>query len=166
MLKQHANLILAMTNYNKGDALRIQHSIKVHDLAATIGTLENLDEHTQFILETAAILHDVGIRKSIEKFGNYTWKSQEEEGPDIAERLMREAGNYTEEEIQRVKFLIAHHHTYENINGPDYQILLEADFLVNLFESKNREKYEAIVKRGLFKTETGKRLLSDMFGIS
>lgn len=164
MLLQYAKLILAMTNYNKGDALRIQHSLKVHNLAAAIATLEELDEHDQFILETAAILHDTGIRASIKKFGSYTWKSQEEEGPYEAEKLMREIGNYTEEEINRVKFLIAHHHTY-NINDPALQILIEADLLVNLFESKNREKYEAIIKQNFFKTSTGKRFLHDMFKI-
>lgn len=35
---------------------------------------------------------------------------------------------------ERVQYLIAHHHTYGNINEMDYQILVEADFLVNIME--------------------------------
>jgi hypothetical protein len=36
--------------------------------------------------------------------------------------------------IDRVCWLIAHHHTYTNIKEIDYQILVEADFLVNFYE--------------------------------
>ena len=37
MDEKHAKLIAAMVHYDKGDAKRIQHFLKVHDLAATIG---------------------------------------------------------------------------------------------------------------------------------
>ena len=33
---------------------------------------------------------------------------------------------------ERVAYLIGHHHTYDKIEGMDYQILVEADFLVNI----------------------------------
>lgn len=163
MLTQHAKLIEAMTHYDKGDTARIQHFIKVHDLSAVIGTLEGLDGETQFILETAAILHDIGIHRSEEKYGFSTGRYQEQEGPDEAEKLMRELSGYTDAQIERVKYLIAHHHTYTDINGLDYQILVEADFLVNLFEHKS--KYDAIMaaQKNIFRTATGIRLLNDMF---
>ena len=35
---------------------------------------------------------------------------------------------------KRVQYLIAHHHTYDHVDGIDYQILIEADFLVNIME--------------------------------
>ena len=35
---------------------------------------------------------------------------------------------------ERVAYLIGHHHTYDKIEGMDYQILVEADFLVNINE--------------------------------
>ena len=31
----------------------------------------------------------------------------------------------------RIAFLISHHHTIDQIDGMDYQILIEADYLVN-----------------------------------
>lgn len=158
---QHAKLIEAMISYESGNTARIQHFLKVHELANIIGTLESLDDHTQFILETTAILHDIGIHKSIEKFGSYTWKTQESEGPAEAERLLLESGSYSQEVIERVKYLIAHHHTYNNVNGSDYQILLEADILVNLHESNNKHKYEALTH--VFRTQTGKKFLHDMY---
>ena len=153
---------MAMVRYYRGDTARIRHFIQVHDLASVIGMSEGLDEYTQFVLETAAILHDIGIKKSVEKYGSYTWKTQEEEGPAEAEALMREAGGCTEEQIERVKYLISRHHTYDNIEGMDYQILLEADFLVNLFESSHKEKYKALAPK-VFKTATGISLLNDMY---
>ena len=55
MNNRHAELIRAMVDYDRGDPMRIHHFLKVHDLAAAIGTLEGLDPETQFILETAAI---------------------------------------------------------------------------------------------------------------
>ena len=69
MNRKHAKLIAAMTEYDKGDARRIHHFLKVHNLAATIGTLEGLEAETQDILESAAILHDIGIHVSEHKYG-------------------------------------------------------------------------------------------------
>lgn len=52
-----------------GDARRIQHFIKVHALAQLIGRQEQLNERTQFILEAAALTHDIGIKNGEAKFG-------------------------------------------------------------------------------------------------
>ena len=163
MLKQHAMLIKAMAEHDKGDAKRIQHFIKVHDLAAVIGTLEGLDEETLFILETAAIVHDIGIHAAEAKYGTSAGPYQEKEGIGEADTLLRALGGYTDEQIERGKYLVGHHHTYTSIDGIDYQILIEADFLVNLYENESR--YAAIISAQdrIFKTETGIKLLRDMF---
>ncbi len=163
MNKQHAALIVAMTAYDQGDPERIQHFVKVHNFCSVIGTLEGLDEETMFILETAAIVHDIGIRNSEIKYNSSAGKYQEIEGPPEAEKLLRSLGGYSDAVIGRVKYLVGHHHTYTDISGMDYQILIEADFLVNMYE--NHEKYAAIltVENRIFKTRTGMKLLSDMF---
>ena len=57
-------LALAMIDYNNGDPKRIQHTTKVHAYASMIGKCEELDEDTLFILESAALVHDIGIRAS------------------------------------------------------------------------------------------------------
>lgn len=64
---------------------------------------------------------------------------------------------------ERVQYLIAHHHTYNNIDGIDYQILVEADFLVNMYED-NLSK-EAVLKAydSIFRTEYGKKICKDMY---
>lgn len=157
-------LILKMIEYDNGDPKRIQHFMKVHDFSRTIGQLEKIPPEQLFILETAAVVHDIGIRVCEEKYGSCEGKLQEQEGPAIAEAMLSELG-YERHVIDRVCYLVGHHHTYTGIDGLDYQILVEADFLVNLFEdavpSENIKKaYERI-----FKTESGRRICREMFGI-
>ena len=162
---QHAKLIQAMVSYDRGDAMRIQHFMKVHDFAATIGRLENLDEKTLFILETAAIIHDIGIHLSEKKYGSSDGKHQEHEGPAEAEKLLYEVGGYTQEQIERVCWLIAHHHTYNNIVGKDYQILVEADFLVNIYEDHLNKTAVENVRCKIFKTSSGISLLNHIYAL-
>lgn len=74
-------LVCAMTDYYAGDAKRIQHFIKVRGFAATIGRLEGLDKEVLFVLETAALVHDIGIKVCERKYGSCNGKLQELEGP-------------------------------------------------------------------------------------
>ena len=163
MKQEHAVLLKAMIDYDKGDTKRIQHLVKVHDFASAIATLEGVDNETMFILETAAILHDIGIHASEKMYGNCSGKHQEELSPGEARKLLNEIGNYTDAQIDRVCFLIGHHHTYKDIEGIDYQILVEADFLVNIYEDELPAENIRIIKQRIFRTPTGIRLLEDMY---
>lgn len=127
-------LMRAMVSYDHSDVPRIQHFVKVHDFAATIGVAEHLDEETLFILEAAAILHDIGIHPAEAKYGNSNGKAQEELGPGEARKLLLEVGGFTAAQIERICWLIGHHHTYTHVTAIDHRILLEADFLVNSYE--------------------------------
>ncbi|MCH3995181.1 MAG: HD domain-containing protein [Prevotella sp.] len=160
---QHAQLIAAMIDYDQGDPVRIQHFMKVHNFAAAIGTLEGIDAETQFVLETAAIVHDIGIHMAEKKYGSSNGKFQEKEGPAEAQKLLNEIGGYTPEQINRVMFLIGHHHTYNHITGIDYQILVEADFLVNILEDQLGISAAESIKEKIFKTKTGIRFLEKQF---
>lgn len=163
MNKQHATLIAAMVRYDQGDPKRIQHFLKVHSFAATIGMLEGLDTDTLFILETAAIVHDIGIHMAEEKYHSAAGKYQEMEGPAEARKLLNAVGGYTPGQIERVCWLVGHHHHYADIQGADYQILVEADFLVNMYEDSMSTTYISNVERTVFKTATGRQLLENMF---
>lgn len=159
-------LALAMIGYDNGDPKRIQHTTKVHAYAALIGAEEGLDEATLFVLESAALVHDIGIRASEKKFGHQNGKLQEQEGPAVARELLSQLGSYTELQIDRICWLVAHHHTYHASEEMDYQILIEADFLVNLYE--DNEPMEAIraVRKNIFRTASGIKMLDTMFGLS
>ncbi len=147
-----------------GDAKRIQHFCKVHSYAKLIAEMEDVDAKTQFILETAALTHDIGIHLCEEKYGNSNGKLQEKEGPAIAENLLSDL-EFSKEVSERVQYLIAHHHTYNNIDGIDYQILVEADFLVNMYEDELSEEAIQNAYRNIFRTEAGKKICREMYGV-
>ncbi len=157
------SIILKMMEIDKGDPARIQHFIKVYQFAHTIGMQEGLDAATMRILDTAAILHDIAIVPVEKKLGYCNGKLQEEEGPAYARALLEEVGSFSINEIDRICYLIGHHHTYTDVDGLDYRILLEADFLVNAFEEGLKE--EAILKGEelIFQTTCGKKMLHLMF---
>ena len=77
MEEKLCSLMLAMIDYNSGDAKRIQHFIKVHAFAKLIGIEEGLDVETQYVLEAAALTHDIGIKNSEKKYGTCSGKQQE-----------------------------------------------------------------------------------------
>lgn len=162
MDEQDRKLIEKMIEYYAGDPKRVQHFLKVYEFAKLIGESESLDTETMYILRTTAIVHDIGIKISEEKYGSSNGKYQEKEGPAEAEPMLLALG-YDEALIDRVLFLIAHHHTYNEIEGLDYQILVEADFLVNLFEDGSSRETAEKVQKNIFKTKTGAKYLSNLF---
>lgn len=161
--QQLDDLFMDMITYYDGDPKRIQHFTKVHSYARLIGIGEELDDASLFILEAAAYTHDIGIRVAEEKYGRCDGKLQEQEGPIIAQKMLSQLGfeNYI---VERICFLIGHHHTYDNIDGLDYQILVEADFLVNLYEDDAGNRAIDKAYKRIFKTETGKKIFRLMFG--
>lgn len=159
-----AQLLGAMITYYKGDARRIQHFIKVHDLSRTIGTLEGLDKDTLFVLEAAAAVHDIGIHLCELKYGKCDGKLQEQEGPALAGDMMRVLG-FEDKVIERVCWLVGHHHTYDNIESLDHQILVEADFLVNLYDDSVSADGIKSAYKNIFVTETGRLFCRKMFDL-
>ena len=165
-MKKIEQLALAMIDYNNGDPMRIQHTTKVYAYASLIGRCEGLDEEMQFILESAALVHDIGIRACERKYGYQNGKLQEQEGPEVARELLTRLGGYTDQQIERICWLVAHHHTYHLCDDMEYQILIEADFLVNLYEDNESPKAIEAVRRNIFRTKSGTRMIETMFGIN
>ena len=155
---------LAMIQLYKGDAKRIQHFCKVHSYAKLIAETENVDKKCLFTIEAAALTHDIGIHFCEEKYGSCSGKLQEKEGPAVAETMLTEVG-YPGDAIRRICYLVGHHHTYSGIDGLDYRILVEADFLVNLFENESSRHAMRNADEKVFETETGKRILHEMFAL-
>ena len=151
-----------MVEYDHGDARRIQHFVKVHDFAATIASEECVDPAIAYVLEAAAIVHDIGIHNSERKYGDCNGRHQEIEGPPEAEKLLKHVGGFSDEQIDRVSWLVGHHHTYHPVEGIDHQILLEADFLVNVFEDGMSNEAAARFRDNVFKTQSGLFLLNRM----
>lgn len=157
-------LYIEMIKLYQGDAKRIHHFTKVNAYGKLIAELEQVSPETYFIIDAATLTHDIGIHTCEEKYGNCNGKLQEQEGPELAKELLGKIG-VNEEISKRVQYLIGHHHTYNNIDGIDYQILVEADFLVNLYEDGASKEAVETAYNKIFKTEAGKKICREMFGI-
>lgn len=153
-----------MMAHDQGSAKRIQHFLKVHRFAQLIGRGEQLDEHTQFVLECAALVHDIGIGPCKEKYGRCNGTLQEKEGPAYARALLEEF-QLPQEDVERICYLVAHHHSYDQIQGMDYQILVEADFLVNFYEDNMEPETVRETMYRIFRTKTGQTLCRVTFGL-
>lgn len=151
-----------MIKYYAGDVRRINHFLKVHAFAKQIGELEMLPEDMLFTLEAAALVHDIGIKISEQKYNSSAGKYQEIEGPAEAEKMLSEL-MFDKSTINRVSYLVGHHHTYDMVDSSDYQILIEADFLVNAFEDNMSVESIMNVRNKIFKSKAGTEILDTMF---
>ncbi len=153
-----------MIDFYDGSLHDINHFLKVLSFARTIGILEQLDDETQQTLELAAVVHDIACPLCRTKYGNADGAHQEAEGPALAVEFYQEM-DLSEEQIKRICYLVGHHHTCTDVDGLDYQILLEADFLVNADEGGETSEAIKAYRDRVFKTKTGIHLLNSIYKI-
>ena len=157
-------LKLAMIEFDRGDAKRIAHFLKVHSFVRLLCAMEGVSEEVRYISECAALVHDIGIIPAEEKWGRCDGKAQEELGPSYAQRLLAEVG-IREDARDRICYLVGHHHTYSSIDGVDFAMLVEADFLVNLHEDGAEREAVASAYDKIFRTRSGRRLCREIFSL-
>ncbi|NPV53634.1 MAG: phosphohydrolase [Firmicutes bacterium] len=148
------------------DIRRVDHALKVLGYAEDIMAGEDVSEDMHNIITDAAVLHDIGIKEAERKYGSSAGPYQEKEGPPIAkaimEKLKRPPGV-----IDRVCYIVGHHHTASRVDGLDFQILWEADLLVNIKGEgldRDRKSLKSIVEKN-FKTSTGKAIACSLFSL-
>ena len=154
-----------MIAWSDGNLHDISHFLKVWAYARTIGEQEGLDAETQFLLETAAVIHDIACPLCRKKYGNTNGKNQEAESGPLVEQILSDT-DLTAQQKERIGFVVCHHHTYEGINGMDWQILLEADYLVNAEESGYAKTAVRQFRDTVARTAAGKRLLDSVFQLT
>lgn len=157
-----AEIMKKMVALSEGNVHDINHFIKVYTWAKTIGELEGLDAHTQYLLEATAIVHDIACPLCREKYGYASGKYQEQESEPLVRAFFDES-NLPNEDIERIVYLVTHHHTYKNVEGMDYQILLEADFLVNADEGEKSTEAIFNMRNRVFKTKAGVDLMDSVY---
>ena len=158
-----SEMIQKMIDYSNGNIHDIEHFMKVWAYARTIGELEHLEKETQFILEASAIVHDIACPLCREKYGNADGKHQEAEGPALVVDFLKDSG-MSDAQIDRISYLVGHHHTLDGIEGIDYQILIEADYIVNAAENQFSQGNIMNFREQFFRTKAGRALLDDIFG--
>jgi hypothetical protein len=155
-------LLQRMIAYFGSDIRRINHALKVYAFAQALSG--DLPENKRTPLLLAAILHDIGIKNAEIKYHSNSGEYQELEGPPVARDLL-EQENISEAVIDRVCFLVGHHHSYSKIDGIDFQILVEADLLVNFYEDHLPPLAVKSIKEKYFKTAVGLSTVMDIFGV-
>jgi len=151
-----------MIDFYEGSIRDIEHFLKVLSYASLIGRMENLDVKTQGLIELAAIVHDISIPYCRKKYGSANGKYQEKESEAILRPFLAEF-ELEEDVLERIIYLISHHHTTDNIDGIDYQILIEADFLVNAAHDNMPKENIRIFLDKVVKTASGKALIESVF---
>jgi len=155
-------IINRMIMYNTPDIRRINHALKVYVFAKQISDREKCDDKTRNTIEISSILHDIGIHNAEKIYNSSDGKYQEIEGPKVAKELLNEY-QIKDDILERVLFIIGNHHSYKKIDGIDFQILAEADFIVNIFEDKMELKTIESISNNIFKTKSGTELLKCMY---
>jgi predicted metal-dependent HD superfamily phosphohydrolase len=155
-------VIEEMIRFFGTDIKRIAHALKVFAYAEALTELENIARGEREITLIAAILHDVGIKIAEQAHGSCTAREQEELGPAAAGAILERLG-VSAGVIDRVCFLIAHHHSPETTEDIDFRILLEADYIVNFEEGWLPLSSLSITAGKHFRTKSGLGLLQTMF---
>lgn len=159
MDRKESALLYEALCYEQGHRRRTQHIWKVYALASLLGERAKLSEEERTILQAGAILHDIAIQYCKEHCeGDACLANQKREAPHLVRRFLCEAG-YPPEVLPRVIELVVHHHDYDVPRDRLLQLLMEADLLVNCYESEPDEEEIAKIQT-VFQTEEGKNLFS------
>ena len=155
-------IIEKMIQYFGTDVRRINHALKVYGFARCIAQKEKLTENELFIVDIVAILHDIGIIEAEKKYNSSNGKYQEIEGPAIAKNMLSDQHIDTTT-IDRICFIIGNHHSYQKIDNMDFQVIVEADFLVNIYEDEMKKHSIENIRNKYFKTQTGIAIIQSMY---
>jgi len=124
-----AKIARLLIEYFENDNRRIEHAfavLKESELLQAKGDTAYDDE----IVTAAALLHDIGIKISEEKFGYNNGKTQEEYGPPVAEELLKKI-DFPPAKLAIVKDIISNHHSPSKFDYPELELLKQADRIVN-----------------------------------
>lgn len=155
-------IIAKMIDFCQGNQQDIAHFLKVYAYARTVGKLEGLEETAQTTLEIASVVHDIACPLCREKYGSAAGNLQERESEGLLRPFLEEF-RLEAPVKERVIQLVCRHHTYTGVDGPDCQILLEADYLVNAGEGGLSPQAVRNFRETVFKTKSGTELLNSIY---
>jgi hypothetical protein len=147
-----------------GDDRFIEHTLRVLDTGERICAGEGVrDEFVKSVVTLGCIFHDIGIPEAVKKHDSMDAPYQEREGPAVGRRLMEKI-RVRPDLRERVCYIIGHHHTRDRVDGTDFQIIWEADFIVNIDQENLRvdpERMDQAVRDNL-KSATARALMREV----
>jgi HD superfamily phosphodiesterase len=145
----------------KDDNKRINHALSVLAYAEKIHSEEPGDT---LVVTAASILHDIGIKQAEKKYNSSAPIYQQIEGPPIARNILIKY-HLTPDIIDHICDIIADHHSAKNIDTPEFRIVYDADWIVNIpdeFPDPDKSKMDRIINK-VFKTNTGRKIALDLY---
>ncbi len=148
------------------DQRRIDHAMEVLGHAEAILESEQSEENeiSGLIVRAAAILHDIGIIEAERKHNSAAGKYQEIEGPPIARKILQDLA-VPPQETDHICNIIANHHSDKDIDSPEFRIVWDADWLVNIpdkCELANKALVSELIEK-VFKTSAGKLIAGEIY---
>lgn len=136
MVERESELLYCALCYEQGHPRRTQHILKVYALARLLGVRAGLSEEEREILQAAAILHDIAIKYCKEHgTGDASQRNQQQAAPHLVQDFLARAG-YPAAYTPRILELVLRHHDYTDREDPLLRLLIEADLIVNCYESR------------------------------
>ena len=112
----------------------------------------------------AAVLHDIGIHEAERVHGSSAGRYQEIEGPPIARGIMEQLG-LDKGTVEHVCRIVGSHHSARDIDTPEFRIVWDADWLVNIPDERpdaSPDELAGFIERTL-KTQTGKQMARELY---
>lgn len=156
-----SGLIAAMQEVFGDDKRRIHHALSVLHYAEILLKTEPADELT---VVAAAILHDIGIHEAERKYNSSAGNYQELEGPPIARAILDRLGLEADRTDHVCRIISLHHHAH-GLDTPEFRILWDADWLVNIpdeYPGWEPARLRPIIET-VFKTPSGRQLAENLF---
>ncbi len=123
-----ARLVRLLMEYYDSDDKRIEHALCVLHHAERM--MEKHPVCDGDIVIASALLHDVGIKVSEEKYGYNNGKTQEKYGPPIAGKMLDSIG-FPSGKTEVVKKIIGNHHSPSRYSYLELVVLKKADQIAN-----------------------------------
>lgn len=161
-----AKTAVAMTDFSEGNLHDIAHLNLVHYYARLIALEEKVDDDLRHTIELAALVHDIGCPLCRKLYGHTQGPYQEKEGAKLTGPFLKKTlPGLSDEKIARIAFIVGHHHSFNAIDGQDFQIVVEADYIVNAYESSYPGENMKFFRDNVFKNPSAVHLLNSMFGL-
>lgn len=154
-------LIQAVKEEFGEDQGRISHALSVLERSQEILRKESASPR---VVLAASLLHDIGIVEAERKHGSSSAKYQEIEGPPIAKRIMQDLG-LDVETVDHVCRIVGSHHSAKEIDTPEFRVVWDADWLVNIPEELQDADGETLQEKidQIFRTGTGREKAYELY---
>lgn len=149
--------------YAKKDSSQIAHTLCVREYTRLLAEKENYEKRQVYLLEIAALLHDIGCPCSKEKYGNSLPENQEREGAFIAADWLQDELELSDFEKEWIIQVVGSHHQFRKAQELGFQILFEADMIVNIFEGYYDKSKVQLYYDKMITTWSGRSLFRLLF---